>query len=132
MSFDKPLAWVLAAVICTSLVPAAGAQSYEQLEKMCFAKGSSGDQTLRGCSAIITGGKRSGTYLGAAYGSRGFTYLERGDLGRALPDLNEAIRLNPSDFASLNNRGRIYLKRDEFDPACMRALESLLAAREAV
>src|SRR5215218_8091469 len=85
MSFDKPLAWVLAVAICSSLVPTAGAQTYDQLEKMCFAKGSSDDQTIRGCSAIITGGRRSGTYLGAAYGGRGFAYLDRGDFNRALP-----------------------------------------------
>ena len=117
MSFDKPLAWILAVALCSSLVPTAGAQTYEQLEKMCFAKGSSGDQAIRGCSAIITGGRRSGTYLGAAYGGRGFAYLNRGDSARALPDLNQAIRLNPNDFASLNNRGRIYLNQDKLDQA---------------
>ena len=49
--------------------------------------------------------------------NRGIAYWEKGDLDRAIVDLNEAIELNPDDANAYNNRGNIYHNKGDLDRA---------------
>lgn len=56
--------------------------------------------------------------LSTAYRGRGYAIIEiEGSLDAALRDLDEAVRLDPSDYVSYNNRGRVYYKNGELDKA---------------
>jgi tetratricopeptide (TPR) repeat protein len=75
---------------------AAQAQSYEQLETWCHDDNATDDQTIQGCSAVITSGRESGEKLSRVYYDRGLALLNKNRLGPAIEDFDEAIRLNPN------------------------------------
>src|SRR5262249_1634991 len=52
-----------------------------------------------------------------AFAHRGRAWQERGDLERALRDLNEAVRLNPNNPAWLRGRGFVYDELKDYDQA---------------
>ncbi len=53
-----------------------------------------------------------------AWANRGFAIIESGgDIEQALNDLNEATKLDPKDYISYNNLGRIYHKKEELEKA---------------
>ena len=72
------------------------AQSYEQLERWCHDDNATDDQTIQGCSAVITSGRESGEKLARVFYDRGLAWLNKEQLGRAIEDFDEAIRLNPN------------------------------------
>ncbi len=53
----------------------------------------------------------------AARNLRGFAYKGMGDLNRALPDLDEAIRLAPNLARAYANRGDVYREKGDLDRA---------------
>jgi len=58
------------------------------------------------CTQSITSGKFKGRDLAAFYSNRAAAYRARGDSGRAIADLNEAIRLDPKFANAFQKRGR--------------------------
>jgi tetratricopeptide (TPR) repeat protein len=42
---------------------------------------------------------------------------KKGNYDKAIADLNEAIRLNPSSFSAYNNRGSVWEEKSEYDKA---------------
>jgi tetratricopeptide (TPR) repeat protein len=52
-----------------------------------------------------------------ALGHRGSAWREQGESEKALADLNEAIRLDPSTAAWYSNRGMVYEELQEYDDA---------------
>lgn len=79
-------------------------------------------RTIRGCSAFIdrpsSGSPLSGFLnpdffaspkLGPAYNNRGYAYLLRGEYGRALADLDHAVRLSPNLAVAHRNRAEVHL-----------------------
>ena len=78
-----------------SSVPAS-AQTQEQID-WCVNKGNAyaPDVRINGCTALIQSGRLSMQGLAKVYNNRCFAHNDAGDYDRALPDCDEAIRLDP-------------------------------------
>ncbi len=83
-----------------------------------------GDDALAACDRAIAGGKFAGRELSYLYSDRGFLRMQKGDLDRALADLNEAARIDSSNFYAFWNRGAVYAARSDYG----RAQEDLTTA----
>ncbi len=55
--------------------------------------------------------------MATAFDNRGVAYKLKGEYDRALPDYEEAIRLNPNSAKPYNNRGIIYRIKGDYDRA---------------
>jgi eukaryotic-like serine/threonine-protein kinase len=55
--------------------------------------------------------------LARAYFGQGDVPFHKGDLEKAFPDLDQAIRLNPEYSEALDHRGKVYLQRGDLDKA---------------
>ena len=71
--------------------------------------------TLRGCSALIAGGRLNRATLATAYGNRAAVYGSRGDFDRSLADATKAIELNPKYADAYMFRGLIEGKKGDYD-----------------
>ena len=83
---------------------AAQAQSYEQLERWCHDDNATDDQTIQGCSAVITSGRATGKDLFKAFYDRGLSFLNTNQFDRAIEDFDKAISLDPNDADAFNAR----------------------------
>ena len=70
-----------------------------------------------GCTALIDRSSASNDDLFTAFNNRGAAYRKKGAIGRAISDLNEAIRLNPKSAGAFNNRGNAFADRGDLDRA---------------
>ena len=83
-----------------------------------------GDEAISACDRAIAGGKFAGRNLSYLYSDRGFLRMQKGELDLALADLNEAARIDPSNFYAFWNRGAVYAAKGDFG----RAQEDLTTA----
>lgn len=83
-----------------------------------------GDQALAACDRAIAGDKFTGRNLSYLYSDRGFLRMQKGELDLALSDLNEAARVDSSNFYAFWNRGAVYAAKGDFG----RAQEDLTTA----
>jgi tetratricopeptide (TPR) repeat protein len=79
--------------------------------------GAGGAEAIKACDRAIASGKFAGRNLSYLYSDRGFMRMQTGELALALADLNEAIRIDPSNFYAFWNRGAVYTAEGEFDLA---------------
>jgi tetratricopeptide (TPR) repeat protein len=105
-------------LITTGLLQAstATAQTYDQLKKWCYGDATD-DQTIQGCNAVIKAGRATPANIATAFGNRGLAYNNKKQYDRAIEDLDEAIRLNPSYTFAFNNRGGAYKDKGQDDRA---------------
>ena len=68
-----------------------------------------------GCTEIINDHSAPRENRAIAYLNRGESYQQKGDDGRALKDLTEALKLNPGLTEAYQIRGIIYLAKDDYD-----------------
>ena len=68
---------------------------------------------MKACSTVIDSKSETGQRLAGAYCNRGHGLTEK----RALSDLDEAIRLDPTYACAFNNRGRLYSFKRDYDRA---------------
>src|SRR6201987_1486733 len=104
-------AFVLAALACVSLTPAAGQSG--RWERCRAAKP---DASIAACSAIIARGqheKKSSRI--DAYIYRASAYRLKGDLDLAIADLNNALRLSPNMPRALKSRAETYAAKGNID-----------------
>lgn len=115
-----------AAVLTTMLLGAApaGAQSFEQLRKLCNSDDSTDDQTIHGCNGVIAS-KAGRNDLAAAYNNRGYAYDNKAQYDRAIQDFNQAIRIKPDYALAFNNRGFAYQNKGDYNRAIQDYNQSL-------
>jgi len=111
-------AGVWACVAVAMAVPAAQAQTREQID-WCY-KGAQfpADRVIEGCTAVIEAGRISGKDLATPYYVRCEIYRRRKrDYQQALRDCDAAIRLDPRNAKAFNNRGIVYRDLRDWDRA---------------
>jgi len=74
-------------------------------------------EQIVGCSRAIESGKYVGKDLAKAFDFRGTAYAQTGDIDRGLADIEQAIRLDPSDTFALGARGDLDLVRKDYERA---------------
>ncbi len=72
---------------------------------------------IRGCSAVIRAGHDTPEHLARAFANRGRAWTEQADYGRAMHDLDNAIRLDPNFADAFNDRGVANVSQGRFDEA---------------
>jgi tetratricopeptide (TPR) repeat protein len=72
---------------------------------------------IEACTRVIAAGSKSAASLAVSYSNRGGAYLENREPDLAIPDLNEAIRLDPKNFHAFSNRGWAHNEKKNFDAA---------------
>lgn len=78
---------------------------------------SSGDDAMAACDRAIASGKFAGRGLSYLYSDRGFMRMQKGEVDPALADLNEAARVDPTNFYAFWNRGAVYAAKGDFGRA---------------
>jgi tetratricopeptide (TPR) repeat protein len=102
------------AVSCTFLLGASvPSWSASQSDKDDCKQRGDLERRIRGCTAVIQDQSESERAHVVAYNNRGITYTWQGDFDRAIADLSEAIRLDPTSAGTYNNRGRAYRDKGE-------------------
>jgi tetratricopeptide (TPR) repeat protein len=112
-------ALVATAFAAIAMVPAtlpAQAQSREQAIKDCD-QDRDPDRRIAGCTLLIKSGTLSARQQSFAYNSRGNAWRDKDDNERAIPDYDEAIRLNPTYAHPYLGRGNANRELGEFDRA---------------
>lgn len=107
----------LVGVIASFCIGSAWAEDSQDW-KMCAGKLSTpNDQRLAACTTIIDAGNEPPPNLALAYCNRAIADDQKGDLDRAMADLDEAVRLDTEEYTSLTCRGYQYHYRRDFDRA---------------
>jgi tetratricopeptide (TPR) repeat protein len=109
----RRMATVLAAMAVAMPVQA---QSYGQLEKLCFFEATN-EQRIAACDAVIAARRGTTEEMATAYYKRANGYRNQHRYDRALPDYDKALSLKPDYIAALNNRGLVYDARGQTDRA---------------
>jgi lipoprotein NlpI len=107
------------------LVLAIPAWSASQEDKADCAQLADSERRIRGCTAIIQDQSESEANRARAYNNRGITYTHQEDFDRAIADLTEAIRLDPTWAGAYSNRGRAYREKGEDHRAIADLTESI-------
>lgn len=105
---------VILALAFTFSLPAWG-QGIEDA-KRCAAI-SDPDQALPYCNAAIESGQLSPEELAVTLINRGVSYSKKGNYDRAIPDFDQAIRLNPGLAYAFACRGTVYSYKGNYDRA---------------
>ncbi len=87
------------------LAAPAWSQSYEQQYKLC-AEGTSPEQKIQGCSAVIAANREKPDVMAKVYYTRGLMQRRLGQNEAALGDYNKSLQLAPSSDA---HNSRCYL-----------------------
>jgi hypothetical protein len=77
----------------------------------------SGDEAIAACDRAIASGRFSGRMLSYLYNDRGFLRMQKAELENALADLNEAARIDSTNFFAFWNRGAVYSAKGDFTRA---------------
>jgi tetratricopeptide (TPR) repeat protein len=88
-------------------------------------KPTNSDIAINYCTQAIESGQLSGKGLAFAFYRRGNAYSEKGDYDRAIPDYDQAVRLNPSHANAFSNRGVAYAHKGDYDQAILDYAEAI-------
>jgi tetratricopeptide (TPR) repeat protein len=69
------------------------------------------------CSVLIESGSQSPADLSRDYNNRGGAFSAKGDYDHAILDLDEALKLDPTNGGALINRGNSYGAERQYDRA---------------
>ena len=95
---------VLATFIAVSAAASpATAQTSEQQWEWC-GDASDQDRAIASCTSLIKSGQETLEKLALAYSNRGYYLSNKHQYDRAIPDLDQAIRLDPQNVLALVNR----------------------------
>jgi tetratricopeptide (TPR) repeat protein/WD40 repeat protein len=120
-------ATVFAAVLATLVeAPTAIAEPQEQADFCVNANNKfSLEQQVNGCTEAIESGRWIGRSVAWAYANRGAAFALKGDLERALLDVNEAIKFDPSFARAFETRSFIRGSKHDLDGAIADASEAI-------
>jgi tetratricopeptide (TPR) repeat protein len=93
------------------------AQTQQERQHCDGEQGTTPEQRIAGCTAVIRGGRDKGENLAETFNSRGVAYRMKGEHDRAIQDYSQAIKLFPKFAVAYNNRGVAYDKKGEYDRA---------------
>ncbi|MGJ0397189.1 MAG: tetratricopeptide repeat protein [Methylocystis sp.] len=111
---SRPLRLALAGFFLVLLAATASAQS----DRWGRCRSAEPDARIAGCTEVIDRLKRqSRRDQFTAYFNRGGAYRAKGDLDRALADLNNALKLYPKAASTLAERASIFKAKGDFDKA---------------
>ncbi|MDT2020660.1 tetratricopeptide repeat protein [Methylocella sp. CPCC 101449] len=94
-------------------------QNYGQLRALCNSNASSDEQTIQGCSGVISAVRPPQDDLTKAFYNRGIAYNNQSQSDQALQDYDQAINHKPDYVIAYNNRGLIYSRKGDQDRAIM-------------
>jgi tetratricopeptide (TPR) repeat protein len=106
---------LLAVPLLTAAGPA-GAQSAVARGCANQAEDQAADR-IAACTKLIGSPRLRGEAAGVAYALRGLAYLDRGDIPRAIGDLNHATELAPDFAPAYQNRGNAWYARGNYGRA---------------
>jgi tetratricopeptide (TPR) repeat protein len=72
---------------------------------------------IEGCTAVIQSGQETTENLISTLNNRGNAYWANQEVGRAMQDYDQAIRVKPNDAGALGNRGNAHLTEGDYDRA---------------
>lgn len=101
-------------LVACVLSAAAIAQTQDDVTK---CTGSDREAMIVGCTALINSGRLPARALSAVLNNRARAYNDKGEYDLALADLNEAIRLDPTNGNAFGNRGNTYNYLEKTDEA---------------
>ena len=106
---------ILIVTFLATMCASAQAQNDQQLEKWCHDENATDDQTIQGCSAVITSGRETGKKRAGLFYNRGLALLNKSQFGPAIEDFDRAIELDGNDADAFNARGDAHrLNNDPF------------------
>jgi tetratricopeptide (TPR) repeat protein len=103
---------------------AAAAATLDKDGKTCLA-GDKGEPVIAACTRAIGSGRLKGDDLKKATVNRSRAYVDKGDLDRALADLDEAVRLDPKDVETRRVRGFLRLMLGAYGRAVAELSEAI-------
>jgi tetratricopeptide (TPR) repeat protein len=84
-------------------------------------KTASGDAAIEACTKVIASKKykkkKQKRTLSLLYTNRGVEYEIKKEYDKAIADQNEAIKIDPKNWAAYNNRGNTYAGKGDYDHA---------------
>jgi tetratricopeptide (TPR) repeat protein len=86
---------VAGTLLLALLAAPAASQSYEQQFKLC-SEGSTPEQKIQGCSAVIAANREPADVMAKIYFTRGLMQRRLGQNEAALKDYNQSLRLAPN------------------------------------
>jgi tetratricopeptide (TPR) repeat protein len=109
------LAVAIASVMVLSFYKPAAADDRE------ICKTASGDAAIEACTRAIDSKKYSKKKfkrtLSLLYTNRGVEYAIKKEFDKAIADHDEAIKVDPKNWAAFNNRGNAYVGKRDYDRA---------------
>ncbi len=106
---------LLVAVLTSAFLGTATAQTLEQQWEWC--RDDNSERLIRACSAVIHSGRQTPDKLARAFFNRGRAWSDKGLNARAIPDFDQAIRLDPEYPDAFNNRGVAYAGEGQYQRA---------------
>lgn len=107
---------ILLAVVLTSVfLGVVMAQTLDQQWAWC--RDDDSERLIRACTAVIRSGRQTPENLARAFFNRGRAWADQGQYDRAIPDFDQAIRLDPEYPDAFNNRGVAYSGKGQYERA---------------
>ena len=75
------------------------------------------DRAIASCTSLIEFGQETLEKLALAYSNRGYYLSNKHQYDRAIPDLDQAIRLDPQNVLALVNRAHAHTGAEQYDHA---------------
>jgi tetratricopeptide (TPR) repeat protein len=102
---------------CLAVMALAGSPMVAAADEFDSCVDLSDDLAVAGCSRAIDSHEYTGRSLARLYSRRGGAYQAQGDLERAMADLDESVRIDPTYPSAYSNRGAAWYRRGDLDRA---------------
>ncbi|MDP6706178.1 MAG: tetratricopeptide repeat protein [Alphaproteobacteria bacterium] len=104
--------WTAALIL---LPVAAAADEFDTNLRLCESDSSDPDRRITACTWLLSSDRLGPDWITAALGNRGVAYHIKGDLERAIQDLDKVIQADSSDAKAYWTRGLVYFDKGYLD-----------------